>query len=311
MRPIKKHGFKCPLHVLQVLSWLVVLYTLVASYALLVPLLRGASQVVFGCVFSALEIVLWVLGFWATASDPTDLMVYKKVAPPENAPYRAFCSICNCSVSLSAKHCGQCNRCVDDFDHHCKWLNNCVGRRNYRLFAWLIADLEFVSAFVVAFAAALLALAVGREDEFRARLRWAYQEEDYRAVVAALALLVLANASVVIANGQLILLHLWLKYKGMTTYDYIMLRRAQKKRRKRVVNPHDENMSEQSVSVARQDNPEVSDRLCKVAEEHTEGPAKLDNSALLRTGPQVSRCVTNVPQLTHPEGTAFNTIESH
>ena len=238
-------------------------------------------------------------------------MVYTKGQGTENATYRAFCSICDCNVSLTAKHCGQCNRCVDDFDHHCKWLNNCVGRKNYRLFALLIADLELVSGLVTAFSVFLLVSAF-RKEEFKQRLQEVYAEEDFVAVVSALALLLFANISVLLANGQLIFLHIWLRHKGMTTYDYIMLRRAQKKRRKRrQVKPHDENPSEQSVSVAKHD---PATECIKQSEELVEGPAKLDCSTLLRTGPYVSRTVTSVQQSGQPgvpiEGTAVNTIES-
>ena len=233
-------------------------------------------------------------------------MVYKRTGVAENAPYRAFCSICDCYVNLTSKHCGQCNRCVDDFDHHCKWLNNCVGKRNYRLFAWLIADLELVSGLVAAFSGLLIKIAF-TEDDFKQRLRETYSEEQFIIVVSALCLLFFANICVLIANGQLILLHIWLRHKGMTTYDYIMLRRAKQKRHKRAqIHPDDENASEQSVAVA-----DCAPESNKQPEELVENAAKLDNSTLLKTGPYVSRSVTNIPQqVTHIEGTAA-TIESH
>jgi len=258
-------------------------------------------------LFSGLEVVLLVDGFLATISDPTDEMVYTKGRGTENATYRAFCSICDCNVSLTAKHCGQCNRCVENFDHHCKWLNNCVGKSNYRLFALLIAVLELISG-LVAIYAALLIINAFTDDDFKQRLEETYSEGDFITVVTALALLFFANISVLLANGQLILLHIWLRHKGITTYDYIMLRRAQKKRRKRrQVNPHDDNQSEQSVSVARHDPPTECNRP---HEELAENPAKLDCSTLLRTGAYVSRTATGVQQAVHMEGTAVNTIES-
>ena len=256
-------------------------------------------------LFSCLEVFLLLTGFLATINDPTDLMVYRPAEEADSAPYRAFCSICDCNVNLTSKHCGQCNRCVDDFDHHCKWLNNCVGRRNYRLFACLIADLELISALVAACSAILLENAF-TGDDFKRRLRETYSEENFIPVVCALSLLLLVNISVLIANGQLIALHLWLRHKGMTTYDYIMLRRAQKKRRKRQVDHLEENASEQSVSGARPDPGPDNKQL----EELAGNPVQLDCSALLRTGAYVSRTVTSVPQLA-VQGTAVNTLESH
>ncbi|CAH8833039.1 unnamed protein product [Trichobilharzia szidati] len=50
-----------------------------------------------------------------------------------------YCNLCDLPISSSrTKHCKSCNKCIANFDHHCKWLNNCVGSRNYACFAGII-----------------------------------------------------------------------------------------------------------------------------------------------------------------------------
>lgn len=282
MKKIKRHGLVCPLNPLQVLSWVVILYTIGVAYAVVLPSLSSKLQVTFGVLFSLFEAAVLALGLWATLIDPTDLMVDKKKAEDENADYRAFCSLCNCNVELSSKHCGQCNRCVDKFDHHCKWLNNCVGGRNYKVFIWLICALQLTTAVVIAFAAELLV------DS---------EELNHREIVV-IAVMLFANIGVFVANGQLILLHMWLKYKGMTTYEYIMLKRSQRRHSSTDIQP---------CSGSESDHVE-SDRAA-LAQEDT--PMKGENTARAQaeTIPSPGRHVSSVHVHTPSEG-IFNTIES-
>ena len=281
MRKIKRHGLVCPLNPLQVLSWMVILYTIGVSYAVVLPSLSSKLQAVFGVLFSLFEAAVLALGLWATLIDPTDLMVDKKKAEDENAEYRAFCSLCNCNVDISSKHCGQCNRCVDKFDHHCKWLNNCVGGRNYKVFIWLIGALQLTTAVVIAFGAELLVASEELNDR----------------EIGLIAAVVLANIGVFVANGQLILLHIYLKYKKMSTYEYIMLKRSQRRHSSNDIQPcsGESDHIESDRAALAQDDPQV----------------KGENSARAQaeTTPSPGRHVSSVHVHTPSEG-IFNTIES-
>lgn len=81
MRKSKKNGFSLPLHPFQFITYLIILYEIVATSTVLAPLLESPSQVnrtqaVFLVLFSPLQISVVILGYWATKSDPTDPVVY-------------------------------------------------------------------------------------------------------------------------------------------------------------------------------------------------------------------------------------------
>jgi len=292
MRTIKRHGLVCPLHPFQVLSWMVILYTIGVAYAVVLPL-SSSLKAVFGVLFSLFEAAVLILGLWATLLDPTDLMVYKKKAEDENAEFRAFCSLCNCNVELTSKHCGQCNRCVDKFDHHCKWLNNCVGGRNYKVFIALICALQATTAVVIAFGAVVIA----DFEDFKEKVGDVYGNSHFDTILGLMSALLLGNIGVFLANGQLILLHIWLKYKGMSTYDYIMHKRSRRRQSDTDVHPGGDSNSEHLES----------DRAALAREEE---PGKADSGrALAETIPSPARQVTSVHLHTPSDG-VVNTIES-
>ncbi|KAK6147929.1 hypothetical protein DH2020_018841 [Rehmannia glutinosa] len=48
------------------------------------------------------------------------------------------CDKCSAHKPPRAHHCRVCTRCVLRMDHHCAWINNCVGLRNYKSFLLLV-----------------------------------------------------------------------------------------------------------------------------------------------------------------------------
>lgn len=144
----KTTGFSKQLHSLQILSWILTLFHLVAL-ALLFPdsptLFSVRSiQITAGCILLPSEVLLIVSAIICTASDPTDeISKTQKYDVSCEQYYDAMCTLCDAFVKSKSKHCTSCNRCVQQFDHHCKWLNNCIGLPNYRVFVLLISLLEF------------------------------------------------------------------------------------------------------------------------------------------------------------------------
>lgn len=216
---VKRNGLACPWDRLQLSSWgLLTFSSVVACWQVLLRL-PLAGQLVYGVIFSLSQTTVLVVGLLATCLDPTDPTVYAhrraqqglSDSPFNPDLYQAFCSLCGTYVQVQSKHCGECNRCVSGFDHHCRWLNNCVGRANYPLFAVAIGALEVA--------------------EIGTGVACVYVIPSLQTLSVAfflvLSLLLLCTA-IAFVNGYLILFHIWLKWNHLTTYEFLVSRRAGK-----------------------------------------------------------------------------------
>ena len=226
MRSVKRHGFTCPLHPLQTSSWVLVAYSMAVCFVVILPLLPDFLKSGFAVCFGITSVSLFLSALLTTTLDPTDPMATKPNPDrDEHAEYQAFCSICNCRVNLTAKHCGQCNRCVENFDHHCKWLNNCIGRRNYGLFVWTLVSMEAFSSLAIVFASITLTHITLDTDDFSERLDSVYSIDHLDTLIGLLAFLLAINGFIFVGNGYLVCFHVWLRCHGLTTYEYISMQK--------------------------------------------------------------------------------------
>jgi len=222
----RHNGFDLPWHPLQLLGWLVTAMSSFLCYFAIRPALPAASsvaprQTAFLALFTPLQTAVIALGFWLTYWDPTDTLVLGQREGRETATDTDAlqCTDCQSTVHALSKHCTRCDRCVEGFDHHCKWLNNCIGKGNYKLFWLLIVALDAASMVQVGFG--LTALATITDDSEGID----YSEGSKEAIFALIVLDVAISLLVSAAVSQLIGLHLWLRSKGMTTYEWIKARR--------------------------------------------------------------------------------------
>ncbi|KAK8773643.1 hypothetical protein V5799_011825 [Amblyomma americanum] len=252
----RQNGWSLPLHPLQLVAWFFLAYFLVMYFAVLVPSCpAGGWQIGLSLVNAAVGIVHLVSHILSVTIDPADANVRaKNIKGPlpqfdrskhAHVIENQFCYICEVKVGNRSKHCSSCNKCIEKFDHHCKWLNNCVGSRNYKYFAVCVASalmaclLTFLvsAGLIVAYFAKtglfhslpvqrgnLTVSAVGSgEDQSGSfyvfvpvdKTIWLLMVE----VCAALSLLAIALLS------HLLGFHLFLAFKGLSTYDYIVLKR--------------------------------------------------------------------------------------
>ena len=134
-----------------------------------------------------------------------------------------YCYACEAEVLQGSKHCRTCNKCVEEFDHHCKWLNTCIGARNYRGFLCLLVTLTTHLALEAVLAAHAAALAFARRgaalDGMLAQLPAPIGVQAYRSSMLAL---LLAALAAMYAVGELLLFHVVLIRKRLTTYQFIM-----------------------------------------------------------------------------------------
>ena len=185
---------------------------------------------VLSVVYLIFSVATFYYAWLATVTDSSDptLALEKECAElkydfdPSN--YEFHCKICNSHVLAGSKHCGQCNKCSSGFDHHCRYLNNCIGEANYDYFFkliiwvfWMLLLHCVASGIVIAD----VARAQPHVDQNHSQL---YGTKGIASGFQ-IGLIVLAvfNLLGMLFLANLIVFHIELKYKGLTTYEYLKM----------------------------------------------------------------------------------------
>ena len=203
-------------------------------YVLMLPLLKQCLCISAGIFYSLLCLISFVSGLFATCLDPTDTAVSAQLHPTlQNAhidlsSLQQSCSICKTRVHDYSKHCGQCNRCVEGFDHHCKWLNNCVGKRNYAYFAVLIWSASAVLAVEIGLGVYVLQMVTRDEGKQRLEEVYGVHRGQIAAFTGLLGLIVVCLCLCFFPLLRLVVLQLYLRRRGISTYEYHLLTRQRK-----------------------------------------------------------------------------------
>ncbi|KFP43755.1 putative palmitoyltransferase ZDHHC1, partial [Chlamydotis macqueenii] len=249
----RRNGWSWPLHIFQIIAWLLYFFFALVGFGILVPLLPRhwlpAGYICPGVCF----IYHLVVHLTAVSIDPADANVRAKNYLGPLATFNRnqhvhvienhHCHVCDVDVSAKSKHCGTCNKCVCGFDHHCKWLNNCVGERNYWLFLnsvlsailglgllLLVACYVFVEFFVDP-------MMLRSDQHFDALKnhtdRWfvflpaAPVETQAPAILVMAGIFILLSLMTMILLGHLLTFHIYLMWNKLTTYEYILQQRPQ------------------------------------------------------------------------------------
>ncbi|NXJ17308.1 ZDHC1 palmitoyltransferase, partial [Dicrurus megarhynchus] len=249
----RRNGWSWPLHLFQIIAWLLFLFYALVGFGILVPLLPRhwlpAGYICPGVCF----IYHLVVHLTAVSIDPADANVREKNYLGPLATFNRnqhahvienhHCHVCDVDVSAKSKHCGTCNKCVCGFDHHCKWLNNCVGERNYWLFlnsvlsAILGLGLLLLIAFYV-FVEFFVDPTVLRSDQHFDALRnhmdrWfvflpaSPVETRAPAILVTAGIFILLSLVTMILLGHLLTFHIYLLWHKLSTYEYILQQRPQ------------------------------------------------------------------------------------
>ena len=179
--------------------------------------------------YCTLTIILWVLNFLIYVIT---IIVAVKITKTDSSYYDSstndsshngeieqnlelYCNTCDQKVPGKTKHCRQCNRCVGNFDHHCQWINNCIGGSNYRQFFYFIC-LVFLNNFVLNVMNLLkIYLDYIKDGEHF------YKKVEFWFVI----IVTLQNILVSVVVADLIVFHIWLTKKKLTTYEWIISKR--------------------------------------------------------------------------------------
>lgn len=174
-------------------------------------------------------LVLIILGFITTMSDPTDPLSLVGLQI-ENNSKTIYCAICKCSVKHNSKHCGVCNRCVSGFDHHCTLVNNCIGEKNYKVFFGTIVAFLVNSLLVLAFSIyCVIKYSVHDRVTLMLIHRKVDKSDEDQPWVTLITVLVFYGIVTTFFSAVLVAHHIWLRHKNLTTFQYILNKRIASK----------------------------------------------------------------------------------
>ncbi|XP_042854071.1 palmitoyltransferase ZDHHC11-like isoform X2 [Panthera tigris] len=239
------NGWSWPLHTFQAVAWITLFILAFANFGIFVPLLPPDWNLVIYGVTGGLFCFHFVVHLLAISIDPAETNVrlknYSEPVPtfdPSKHTHvieNQYCHLCEVTVNKKAKHCRACNKCVSDFDHHCKWLNNCVGGRNYRYF---FCSLVSASASLLCLITILLYVFIQyfvNPEVLRSHPLYEDVSKDTwllflplfpvktkTLVVLGIGVFVLLlSALSLLLLGHLLIFHLFLMFKKLSTYEYV------------------------------------------------------------------------------------------
>jgi len=228
----RNHGWETPWDYFQMSSWVIFSFLMLSFYLVVLPLFEDhISRIWIGVVYGILLGGVIIATIISSATDPVDTTIWKllQATPRDYASGDLlYCCFCKCKVHKRSKHCRVCNKCVGDFDHHCKWLNNCVGGANYRVFFFLICVAAALMAWHGGWNVKIL-MDAWNDDQFPSNVSSAawFASVDRNGLLAVLFVSCIVSGVVFVLLMHLVGFHLYLMYNRLSTYDYILLQRAQ------------------------------------------------------------------------------------
>lgn len=183
-----------------------------------------------GCFYLLLASGTAYYGYASTKINPQDPTIYlektckQKGVNFDTSKYEYHCQICDAHVLAGSKHCGQCNRCTSGFDHHCRYLNNCVGEQNYDQFFKLIIWVFWMCLLHNITNGFVIYQILAESEELKQNHVDVYAMELGFHFFVTLVVVVFFNTLALLFLTHLIFFHIELKYKGLTTYEFLKLK---------------------------------------------------------------------------------------
>ncbi|KAF7459345.1 DHHC zinc finger domain-containing protein [Cryptosporidium felis] len=214
----RKNGFQKPLVALQILIWFLFGSNILIFFVFIITSLSLPFSISIGVLSALVSITIFVLGWRVTSIDPgysDEELITNLTNPNYNE-----CKFCHSIFDDNSKHCKLCNKCIPRYDHHCKWLNTCIGERNYRHFFFLLffVTLLLFIIIIVTLTSILMETIYDKTSEnLNLSLYFWSPITFYTFGILILAI----DIPLLILNGHLFLLHCYLVFRGVTTYEYL------------------------------------------------------------------------------------------
>jgi palmitoyltransferase len=196
----------------QAFSWFLCLFATAGFFSTVFILSSNPCAYVIVALYSLSLIGIAVSGTVVTLTNHSTLETTEKS--------HVFCTACKVTVPSSCKHCRLCNCCVFGFDHHCKWVNNCIGSKNYFPFIVFLCFINAASAVILASGARLFLT-----EDLSERTQAVYGTNQVGGLLGVIAVTMAVAGAVMLHSSILLSLHIFLKVKGVSTYEFIVLRR--------------------------------------------------------------------------------------
>lgn len=236
---MKKNGFSCPTNFTQIISWILFIFINIKYFIITKKVINTNYHV--SITITVIHSIIATLLFFAliitTISDPCDPFVLIEIEKKHNCKKnnieynleinknQDFCILCSSNIKSSSKHCKNCNKCIDIFDHHCSWLNNCIGRINYKWFLVLLLVIFIFCLFNITVVCYFSNIGINQYHNYKNSNNNIPEnfdiKETYSYCIISLSLLIV-EAIAIINIIYLIIVHIWLNYKGLSTYDFII-----------------------------------------------------------------------------------------
>lgn len=215
---IRKNGFQKPFVALQILIWILFGSNILVYFIFIIPSLPLLLAIIIGTLCAILCVVVFTLGWKVTAIDPG----YSKEDSIFNSSNCncSECKICHSFFEENSKHCKLCNKCIPRYDHHCKWLNTCIGERNYRYFFLLLFFVTLLLLVIITVTISSILMETVNNNTY---IYWKLRLYFWSPITFyTIGILIMAiDIPLLILNGHLFVLHCYLVFRGVTTYEYL------------------------------------------------------------------------------------------